>query len=43
MAEAGIDPYGDANGFRGCDRSIGSLSGVPGRGVFVAVVVAVPC
>lgn len=43
IADAGIEPYGEANGFRGGARSIGSLSGVPGLGVFVAVVVAVPC
>lgn len=42
IAEAGMEPYGEANGLCRWAGSIGSLSGVPGRGVVVAVVVAVP-
>ena len=43
MAEAGIEPYGEANGFVLMPAgSIRSLSGEPGLGVLVAVVVAVP-
>ena len=41
-AEAGIEPYGEAKGFGRGVGSIRSLSGVPGRGVPVAVVLAVP-
>lgn len=38
--DPGIEPYGEVKGFRGACE-IGSLSGVPGLGVVVAVVVAV--
>jgi hypothetical protein len=40
IADAGIDPYGETKGLRCGARSMGSLSGVPGR-VLLAVVVAV--
>jgi len=42
IADAGMEPYGDEKGFLTGAISIGSLSGVPARGVVAAVVVVVP-